>query len=317
MITRSWTGIPLRMPRLLPSPIPELAFLLRFLLARLGWPRSPQRDFVLSYLLHMSVLRRLPARRVFYNDVLFHLKTRGALKGPLAAFVSDKEFVKRHIAKVVGEKYNVPTLAILTTPEEIDAFDFPERCVIKPTHASAHYIPRRSGEPLDVKRIKAWLKIDYSEQSHEINYRRLVPKVIVEPWVFDAGEPREFSFLCVAGKVRVIYAAADHFTNYSVVNFDTDWNELPYSSYEAGHRHFEKPKHLADMISVAERLAQDFFIIRIDLYYDGTTIKCGEITNCPGAALCIFVPRNAELTHSRISFSDVPTESWDRFFDAE
>jgi hypothetical protein len=233
MVTRSWTELPSLMPGRLPPPIPELAFVLRFLLHHSGWPKSPKRDFILNYLLHVSVLRRLPVRRVFYNDVLFRLKTGPTLKTPLAARVSDKELVKGYIAEVVGEKYNVPTLAILTTPEEIDAFDFPARCVIKPTHASAEFIPRSSGEPLDLKRIKAWLKLDYGNKNYEANYLGLVPKIIVEPWVFGTAETREYSVLCLAGKARVIYAAADHFTNYAVVNFDTDWNELPYSSYEA------------------------------------------------------------------------------------
>ena len=226
MITRSWTGIPLRMPRRLPAPVPELAFLLRFLLARIGWAASPKRDFVLNYLLHVSVLRRLPAKRLLYNDVLFRLKTGPLLKSPLAARVSDKELVKRHIAEVVGEKYNIPTLAIFTTPEDIDAFSFPQRCIVKPTHASGEFIPRRSGELLDTKRIKNWLKLDYSKQNHEVNYRTLVPKVIVEPWVFDSEETREFKILCVAGKARVIFATANRFTDYPVVNFDPEWNEL-------------------------------------------------------------------------------------------
>lgn len=305
------------MPRPLPPPIPQLAFIVRYCLAHIWWSRSSRRDFILSSLMHMSVLRRIPRKQLLYNDVLFQIKIGPILKSARARLVSDKELVKRHIASVVGDKYNVPTLAILSTPEEIDAFEFPQRCVIKPTHASAEFLPRRSGEPLDIARIKSWLRLDYSEQNYEANYRRLVPKIIVEPWAFDSNDITEFSFLCVGGKVRVIYASADRFDSYSVVNFDTDWNELPYSSYEASHRHFEKPKHLAEMISVAERLAKDFFIVRIDTYYDGTNFKCGEITNCPGAALCIFTPREGELIHSNILFSDVGVEAWDGFFNGE
>lgn len=267
--------------------------------------------------MHVSVLRRLPAKRLFYNDVLFHIKTGPTLRSERAARVTDKEMVKRFIASVVGEEYNVPTLAILTTPEDIDTYDFPQRCIIKPTHASAEFMPRRAGEALDLKRIKDWLKLDYSEQNYEVNYRTLLPKIIVEPWVFGTDETTEFSFLCMVGKVRVIYASADRFTNYTVVNFDREWNELPFTSYEAGHRHFDRPKHLAEMIAVAERLAKDFFLIRIDIYYNGTSFKCGEITNCPGAAFCMFRPRDGELTVSRLLFSDIPDERWDAFFGEE
>jgi len=312
---RSWSGIPARMPRPLPPPIPELAFLWRGVLKQVAWPSSERRDFVLSFLLHVSVLRRLPCKRILYNDVLFRIKTGPLITSPLAVLVSDKEFAKNYIADIVGGEFNVPTLAILTTPDEIDAYEFPERCIIKPAHASGEFIPRRSGEALDIKRIKAWLKLDFSEQSHEANYRSLAHKIIVEPWTFDEQGITEFKFYCVEGKARAINAVSGRFTDYSVVYFDTEWNELPYTGYEAGHGKFEKPQHLAEMISLAERLAKDFFFIRIDLYSDGTTIKCGEITNCPGAGLNTFKPRDAERVHSHLLFSKVSEDAWDRFFD--
>ena len=317
MIKKSWSGIPARMPGILPPPFPELAFVIRFVLKHIAWRSSPRRDLVLSFLLHVSVLRRLPMRRVLYNDVHFHVKTSSMLRKPLQRLVSDKEHDKRHIAGILGVDFVVPTLAVLRSPEEIDAFAFPERCIIKPTHASAEFISRRDGEALDLTRIKNWLRLDYSEINFEPNYRGLEPKIIVEPWVFGQVPFQEFSILCVEGKACVVYASANRFTDYAVVNFDTQWNELPYTSYEARHGEFEKPKHLAEIISLAERLAKDFFFVRIDTYYDGMTIKCGEITNCPGAALCIFKPRDAELFHSRFCFSDVPEESWNRFFNEE
>ena len=267
--------------------------------------------------MHVSVLRRLPFKRILYNDVLFRIKTGPPIKTPRALLVSDKEFVKHYIADIVGAEYNVPTLAILTSPEEIDAYDFPERCIIKPTHASGEFIARRSGEALDLRRIKAWLKLDFSEQSHEANYRPLARKIMVEPWAFDEPKITELKIYCVEGEARAINAISGRFATYSVVYFDTDWIELPYTGYEAGHGKFEKPQHLADMISLAQRLAKDFFFIRIDFYYDGTTIKCGEITNCPGAGLNTFRPREAELTHSRLLFSNVTDEAWDNFFGEE
>jgi hypothetical protein len=313
-MTRCWKGFPVRMPHALPPPIPELAFLFRVVLQQVGWSSSERRDFVLSYLMHVSVLRRLPFKRILYNDVLFRLKTGPILKSPLSVRVSDKEFVKHYIAHIVGEEYNIPTLAILRLPVEIDAYEFPNRCIIKPTHASGEFIYRRSGEALDLERIKAWLKLDFSEQSHEANYRPLVPKIIVEAWALDEERITEFKFYCVEGKARAINAISGRFTDYSVVYFDTNWNELPYTGYEAGHGKFERPQHLAEMISLAERLAEGFFFVRIDFYYDGTTIKCGEITNCPGAGLNTFRPREAELAHSRLLFSNVTNDAWDNFF---
>jgi hypothetical protein len=266
----------------------------------------------------MSILRRLPAKRLLSNDVLFHLKNGPILRSPLAASVSDKEFVKRYIAQVVGDQYNIPTLAILKSPKEIDGFDFPDRCIIKPTHASAECIARRAGEPLDLKRIKTWLKLDFYERNFEANYRGLMPKVIVEEWAFATPEMIEIKFFCVDGKVRALNAIGDRFTNFAITSYDLDWNETPYKRwFPAVYRKFEKPNHLAQMISLAERLAQQFFIIRVDLYYDGTTIKCGEITSCPYGALEVYEPREGEIILSRQLFSDIAPEKFDASFDGD
>jgi hypothetical protein len=295
------------MPRGLPAPIPEMAFLLRFILERLGFPASPRRDYIISYLRHVSIVRRIPAKRLLLNDVLFQIKVGPILRSPFATMITDKELVKRHIAKVVGEKYNIPTLAVLHTAEEIDAYKFPDRCIIKPTHASGEYIARKSGERIDLKRIKKWLELDYYQSQFEVNYRGLMPKIIVEPWVFGKIESTELKIFCVNGKAKSIDVIADRFSDYSSASFDINWNKAPYANLytSARYRKFEKPKHFAEIISVAERLAKDFFFVRIDLYCDDTTIKCGEITNCSAAGLEIYDPRSDELVHSRMLFSDL------------
>ena len=66
----------------------------------------------------------------------FRVKTSDEIEDPLRRFVSDKELVKEYVRETIGEQYNVPTLAVLHTPAEVDAYEFPANCCIKPTHAS-------------------------------------------------------------------------------------------------------------------------------------------------------------------------------------
>lgn len=81
--------------------------------------------------------KRFPNSSNGFNDVLYRIKTTDEILEPLRVFVTDKELAKLFIAATIGPEYPVPTLAVLKSPEEIDAYDFPDNCCIKPTHSSA------------------------------------------------------------------------------------------------------------------------------------------------------------------------------------
>ena len=315
MLFRPYPGVPTYMPKKLPQWILTIVGLLHGLLKWLNLPPSRGRDFILSYLMFASVVQRFPGRRMMLNDALFRVKTGPMLRSELVAYLSDKELVKRHIGKIVGDEYNVPTLAILRSPEEVDSFVFPRRCVIKPTHASGEYIARKRGEPLDLARIKGWFELSYYQASLEPNYRHLIPKVIVEPFVFGKNDARELKIMCVGGKVRSINCISGRFATYSVVYYDADWNEVHYNVVpKSTPRKFERPENLPEILAVAERLARDFFFTRIDFYLDGNSFKCGEITHCSGGAMAIYEPWEGEIEHSQMLFSGTSQADWNRFF---
>ena len=59
-----------------------------------------------------------------------------------------------------------PLFRFLRNEIDIDSYEFPNRCCIKPTHASGKYIFKTS-EHLNVEEIKSWLKLDYYKISRE------------------------------------------------------------------------------------------------------------------------------------------------------
>ena len=80
--------------------------------------------------------------------------------------------------------------------------------------------------------------------------------------------------------------------------FDSQWNRLPFEikSFKVNKTDIPKPQILPDMINVAEKLAEDFPHVRVDLYrLDNDQIKFGEMTFTPRSGNCKWIPPEADL----------------------
>jgi hypothetical protein len=219
----------------------------------------------------------------------------------IGAWLADKELVKTYIKATVGDEYNIPTIAVLHSPGQVDGFQFPERCIIKPTHASAQYILRRGGEPIDRERIKSWFRMNYYYAGREVNYKTLKPKVIVEPLAFDSSDLTDYRFYCVNGVPKLIQLDMDRHTRHTRKLFDPEWREHDFCIlYPKSDRVIPKPDTLDEMLRVARALSAPFSFVRIDLYSDGQKVICGEITNVSANAGGIFNPLSSEKKASQI-----------------
>ena len=266
-------------------------------------PHSRLGDNLYHRLLFLSKHRRVPGDEMLWNDVLYRLKTSDEIFEPLRLLVSDKEHVKRYVRVKVGDEFNVPTIAVLRSPDEVDSFEFPRRCCIKPTHASGQVILRRDGEPVDLERIRGWFYLDYYRAGREVNYRDLQPKVIVEPLIFGSARVDDFKLFCWKGEPKLIQQDFDRHTHHTRKFFDTDWNEQDFSIiYPRSTVPAPRPMTLPVMLEVARRLSAPFSFIRIDLYTDDRRVLVGEITNCSENAGGFFRPRSAERIASQILF---------------
>jgi hypothetical protein len=266
-------------------------------------PQTPRGDRLYHKVLFFRKHHRLPNGKQLWNDMWFRVKTTAEIDDPLRVFVSDKEHVKQYVKTVVGDRYNVPTIAVLRNGGEVDAFDFPPDCCIKPTQASAHVILRRNGEPIDRDRIKRWFSINYYDVGRERNYRRLKPKVIVEPLIFGSTNVDDFKIFCFNGQPKIVQVDVDRYINHTRKYFDTGWNELDFSIiYPRAKGEFAKPACFGEMLAVARKLSTGFSFVRVDLYSDGRQILVGEITNCSENAGGYFVPASAEQRASELMF---------------
>ncbi len=221
---------------------------------------------------------------MWFNDVIYRIKVSKELEHPVRVFTSDKDLLKIYVGGVVGHQHNVPTLAVLRTKADIDAYDFPNACVIKPTQGAAKVIIRRNGENIDREEIKSWLYYDYYKRMRERNYAPLIPKVIVEPIIFEGTDLIDYKIFCYNGKAKYIQTDCDRQTNHNRLYYDLDWNSLDFTmNYQKSEKLLPKPKLLPDMIAIAEKLAANLSLVRIDLYTNDKDILVGEMTHCNGS----------------------------------
>lgn len=252
----------------------------------------------------MRLHRRIPrCGRQLFNNVLYITKAGIALGRPLVACTTDKEYAKIFIAGCAGPQYVVPTLAVIREARDIWSYEFPPRCCIKPTHLSGCVIFRLAGEAIDRGELFCWFKENHYRQTGELNYRELLPGVIVEPLLFGSTNLLDYKVFCYSGESKLIQIDLDRHTNHRRAFYGSEWIEQEYSLlYPKALQALEHPSNLDQMLTVCRVIAQYFLFVRLDLYREGADIYIGEVTHCHGSATEQFIPRSAEHVASRIIF---------------
>jgi len=249
-------------------------------------PENRYGDNFIAYITFLRAHRRPPSDKLLFNDVLYKIKTTDEIMDPMRVFVSDKEFVKLFVKSVSGDQYNVPTIKVLHTMEEVNGYPFPSDCCIKPTHLSGEVILRKQNDPIDFEKINRWFKSSYYHTNREANYKTLKPKVIVEPLIFGSDNLSDYKIFCYMGKPKLIQVDIDRYIEHTEKFYDPEWNEMPFSIHfpRSADKQIEKPKNLDTMLEVASSLSSYFNFVRVDLYSNDAECLVGEITNCPGGA---------------------------------
>jgi hypothetical protein len=267
-------------------------------------PHWPSFDRALAKFNFWVFHWRLPLRRDTFNDAFFRVVGTDEIVDPLRVFVSDKEYVKLYVRAVAGEAHNIPTLAVLRSFEEVQRYEFPADCVIKPTHGSGQVLFRRNGSPVDLEQIRGWFAMNYYEVAErQRNYRHLKPKVIVEPFVYGQENPSDYKIFCVRGVPKMIVVDVDRHGEHLVKYFDPQWRALPFTiQFPMYAGEIARPKNLHEMLRVAAAVSSRFSIVRIDLYTDGERCCVGEITNCHANATYRFIPAEGEEIAAALMF---------------
>jgi len=250
---------------------------------------------------------RFPTSKMIFNDVLYRLKTTDAIIRPDRVATSDKELVKEYAIPLIGAEHVVPTLAVLRSEADIDTYQFPAPCVVKPTQGCGGIHFLFPGDTPDRSLMKAQLAENYYFEHRERNYKTLKGKLIVEPMLFDGQPVNDYKVFCWRGEPRCILYANDRHRQLYRVLFDTDWTELPIPlSPELQDRpHPPRPDRLDEMLQAAATLSKPFDFVRVDFYADPDRVLLGEITHLHNGGNEQFASFEDELALSRHIFGSV------------
>ena len=250
--------------------------------------------------------RRFPdlANPKTFNEKLIRLKLSDEARAPVRSRITDKELVKDYVTRMIGPGHVVPTLAILKTAAEIDRFEFPLPCVVKPTHSSQEVMHFGDAQPADEERrlLKYWLKKSYFAANREPNYRDLEHKIIVEPVIGGAfGAIEDVKVLCFHGRPKLIQIDHNRFGAHGRDYFDVAGRRLPIQMRKPpADLPFPHPGKLAQIIELARRLSEGFSFLRVDFYVDGPRLLIGELTSFTTNCTVPFQPESADRIIARL-----------------
>lgn len=222
-------------------------------------------------------------------------------RNPLMQICADKYRVREYVAsKGLGHILN-ELYGVYDSPEQIAWEELPERFVLKTNNSSGTNILVENKNEMKLEEISRQLSEWKKERSsrtggREWAYDNIPFTITAEKYLTDQSNAYEgindWKFLCYEGRVQYIVLDVDRFKNHKRNFYKRDGTYIDVSSdKQALGDSAVLPDELEKMISIAETLAQDFPVVRVDLYFlNKRDIYFGELTFYPWSGYVAFHP---------------------------
>jgi len=207
---------------------------------------------------------------------------------PLFVTCSDKLSVRDFVREKVGGKYLIPVLFSGKKISVGQLRSLDGDYVVKTTHDSGGVFIVKSGSDNDFNFIAQGLEKsllrDFGREVQETWYSKIEPMVLAEKMLQDSlgNSPQDFKFhVFRKGTERKIVLQVDYarYQSHSRSFYDEALTLLPYSlKYPNDLREIGEIENYKEMITLVEKLSEDFGYSRVDLYNVDGRIYFGEIT---------------------------------------
>lgn len=224
---------------------------------------------------------------------------------PEYTIMVDKYAVKSYVARIIGDKYIIPTLGVWDKPDDIDWNSLPNQFVLKCTHDSGGLVICRDKTKLDkdsvIIRLRKTLKQNYYRKWREWPYKDVPRRIIAEEYLDPSPEfrdLRDYKFFCFNGEPKYCQVISDRNTNMCCDFFDKEWKHQIFHEpriYPFSKLRLEKPSKYEEMWKLAGELAKDKAFSRIDFYEVNGNVFFGEITFFPTTGMGGFDPDEYDL----------------------
>ena len=218
---------------------------------------------------------------------------------PLKTKCADKLLLHEYSKEKLGRDICPNIIKVYDSPDDIDVNCLPEKFVLKCNHGSGMNIVVSDKTKFNLgvaqRRLKEWLKTDFSEKFGETHYHNIERKCYAEEYL--DNDLKDYKFWCFNGvpKFFTIGGGGGH---GAINHYDFNGNYLPNLSrvdYPSDpNKKYEMPKNLKEMIELAKVFSKDFKFVRVDFYeVSGKTIL-GELTFIPGAGKVSYKHKPSE-----------------------
>lgn len=223
-------------------------------------------------------------------------------RNPLMHTCVDKWEVRSYVESKGLKDILVPTYGVYTFKDIINFDSLPQRFVIKTTDGSGgqNIVICKDKSKLDIpstlELLKSWKDKKNINAGREWAYTGMKEsRIIIEKYIENPTNPEEgipdYKFLCFNGKPKYIFYDCDRYIGHKRNVYDTNWRRM-FVDTDCFQKNAEipKPKNLDRLLSIAEKLSEDFPFVRVDLYDIDGAIYFGELTFYPCSGYIPFNP---------------------------
>lgn len=221
---------------------------------------------------------------------------------PIKTRLADKYLVRDWVEERIGSEYLIPLLGAWDNFDEIDFDSLPDRFVLKCNHGCAYNLIVKDKSKLNMnearQKITMWMGENFAFKAGlELHYSGIPHKIIAEEFIenegSEGGDLYDYKFWCFGGKVKYIQFLSERNTNgLKMAFYDLDWKKQDFVySFPLDTKDMPRPDNLDEMIAVAEKLADGFNFVRVDLYrMDDGKLYFGEMTFTSASGNCNWQP---------------------------
>lgn len=225
-------------------------------------------------------------------------------KNPLTTICADKYKLKEYIKeKLATDSLVIPTLTTYKDVNDINLDSLPEKFVLKVNWGwgGRQVFVIKDKNKVDIDKIKSqiddfiqpWNNFYYI--SYDWGYKNMTPIIYAEKYIEEInGQLNDYKLYCFNGKVKMTLVVSNRFSSKKTAKtfFDNDWNILPIKRpHSPINKKIKKPNAWKEMIEIAETLAKDFPLLRVDFYIINDKPFIGELTFHPGSGFEAFEPQ--------------------------
>ena len=222
----------------------------------------------------------------------------------------DKITAKDYAARIIGEKYIIPTLGVCDDFDEIDFEKLPNQFVLKTNNGGGNMgvIVCKNKSLLNKERAKKKLRLSLKgsiyKMYREWPYKDVKPKIFAEAYMeddseFNKGGLADYKFTCFNGEADNVMVCCERQTGETKFYFfDQAWNLLPLNKRgkeTSPNFKLPKPDCMDEMFEIAGKLSEGIPFLRVDLYYINGRPYFGETTFFPASGFDPNILQETEL----------------------